>query len=367
MERRFEQLEKLNPIEDALGKKKTHMETQGGAEANARHLASNRSVPEPIKESNKRRYGWRSGLALETKGEEKKQSTKAPRKTRTVYDPDLAAEVMPTHIGSEGETQDDDKDIMMVIKVTRGMKKAYVDFVSDNLEKGFEGPFALETTILSLLHYKGITNDSSDPSSEEDDSSSGEEDSSSEEEDSSSEEENSSDDKSDHDGEDDQEQDKSKRGALQDQDSSDEEQFDYSACYESTGERRGNPKYPDLGGRDPKRMRTRGDAGIIVESRLKLESKKARYNKYEIIYYYDPKSTPPRYWAGEIKNIYLPGEFPNPADSPDIRYLICPGSDHGIKLHNTVVIEKNLRPLSWGGDEIQCQRLIINADPAEIT
>jgi hypothetical protein len=59
MERRFEQLEKLNPKEDALGKKKTHLETQGGAEANARHLASNRSDREPEKESNKRRYGWR--------------------------------------------------------------------------------------------------------------------------------------------------------------------------------------------------------------------------------------------------------------------------------------------------------------------
>jgi hypothetical protein len=153
--------------------------------------------------------------------------------------------------------------------------------------------------------------------------------------------------------------DKSKRGALQEQDSSDEEQFDYSACYESTSERRGNPKYPDLKVRESKRMRSRGDAGAIGAIRQNLkskkritelkETKKARYNKYEIVYYYDPKSTPPRYWAGEIKNIYLPGEFPNPADSPDIRYLICPGSDHGIKLHNTVVIEKDLRPLSWGG------------------
>jgi hypothetical protein len=155
--------------------------------------------------------------------------------------------------------------------------------------------------------------------------------------------ENSSEDKSDHGGEDDQGGDKSKRGALQEQDSSDEEQFDYSACYESTGERRGNPKYPDLKVRESKIMRTRGDAGAIGAIRQNLESnkriteleetKKARYNKYEIIYYYDPKSTPPRYWAGEIKNIYLPGEFPNPADSPDIRYLICPGSDHG--MHQT--------------------------------
>ncbi len=121
---------------------------------------------------------------MEKKGN-KKPLGKAPRKTRTVYNPDLAAEFMSEHSGSEGETQVGDEDIMMVMKVTKGMKKAYVDFINDNSQKGFEGPFALETTILGLLHYKGVTNDSSDTSSEEDELSSEEDDSSSEEDESS--------------------------------------------------------------------------------------------------------------------------------------------------------------------------------------
>ncbi len=72
-----------------------------------------------------------------------------------MHNPDLAAEVLPTHIGSEGETQDDDKDIMMVIKVTRGMKKAYVDFVSDNLEKGLKALSLSRQQSLAFCTIKG--------------------------------------------------------------------------------------------------------------------------------------------------------------------------------------------------------------------
>jgi hypothetical protein len=180
------------------------------------------------------------------------------------------------------------------------MKKLYVDFVSENSQKGFEGPFALETTILGLLHYKGITNDSSDSSSDSEESSSSEDDSSNEGDESSGEE-------SDHEGEDDQAEGKEKDVFWQDRESSDDEQFDYSVCYKSTGERRGNPKYPNLDKRDSKRMRTRGDAVGSTAARSNLDKKtgtkkddtkflylgkRAQYSMNETVYYYDPKAKP---------------------------------------------------------------------------
>ncbi len=97
MEKRFKQLGELNPIEDPLGTKKNNKESQGGDETSARHPAPNRSDGEATKRD---------------------KSEKVPRKTRTVYNPELAAEVRPSQSGSEGETQDDGEDIMMVIKVT---------------------------------------------------------------------------------------------------------------------------------------------------------------------------------------------------------------------------------------------------------
>ena len=324
----------------------THREKGKGDEGNKGESRKRKNVEPQRKRRNLREWLDVIDKDKECSSDEKERRTVSPRrksrkkaKVMRIY---KEGKYLPRDIFDPDYKYRYDEDIMMVIKIKKGEKMAYVDYVSHHDDSGFEGPCPLSTSIADLVRRKGYVNlESNIPSSSESESES-EADSVSESSQGEDKEEDGSSDEEDHGGNDDGNcgifTNLSPASPYNSEELAEQKEWGSRNEESATGERPGNPKEGHPLNRPAQHLNQASIVqSISKENEARLEGKlKPEFEIGQVVHYWD--AIRKNYWVGVVRRV-LPIER--------FRYAIEPEGETADKEPYVVIDEREVRKLGW--------------------